>query len=217
MPADAGERSSRPGASAARLLELVGPAAQRFGVPLEPIASQLAAFAETLLQWNQRINLTGARSLEALAREHIADALAVVPHLPAAPARWIDVGSGAGLPGIVLALARPDLSGVLLEPIEKRRAFLAAVARLLRLARVEVVGERAEEHLARGGSHAYDLAVSRAVFALPDWLALGPRFVAPGGVLLGLEGASQTSLPPGAERLPYDIGLGARALIRVRC
>lgn len=201
---------------ASALRNLLEPAATRLGVPIEPFISKLAAYAGELLRWNERINLTGARSLETLAREHLADALALVPLLPPAPARWIDVGSGSGLPGIVLALARPELSAVLLEPSEKRRAFLAAALRSLDLANVSLVSQRVSEHLEMGSAGTYDLAVSRAVFPLPGWLALGIRLVKPGGTVLGLEGSARGDLPATAERLPYDVGLGPRAIIRVR-
>ena len=139
-----------------------------------------------------------------------------MPLLPAAPARWIDVGSGSGLPGIVLALARRELNAVLLEPSEKRRAFLGAALRSLGLRNVSASSQRVSEHLATGGAGAYDLAVSRAVFALPEWLSLGLRLVKPGGTVLGLEGSARVALPPDAERLPYDLGLGPRAIVRLR-
>lgn len=196
---------------------LLAPTATRLGVALQPLLPPMCAYAQLLLQWNQRINLTGARDLETLAREHLADALALVPLLPAAPARWIDVGTGAGLPGVVLAIARPDLQGVLLEPREKRRSFLSSAIRTLRLERVSVIGDRVLDHAAGAGAAGYDLAVSRAVLPLQDWLSVGRGLIKPGGVLLGLEGSTPVPLPLGAERLPYDIGLGPRAIIRVVC
>jgi 16S rRNA (guanine527-N7)-methyltransferase len=117
----------------------------------------------------------------------------------------------------VLALARRDLEAVLLEPIEKRRAFLASIVRAHGLTHVSVRGERLEEHLLTGGgAGAYDLAVARAVFPLPEWLERGRALLRPGGALLGLEGSAQSPLPPGAERIPYDVGLGPRAIIRLR-
>ncbi len=196
--------------------ELAKPAAT-FGLDLGPLAEPLARFASSLLRWNDRINLTGARDAETLVREHIADAFALVPHLPEGPARWLDVGSGAGLPGLVLAVARRDLAGVLLEPMEKRSVFLASAVRELALQRVTVLRERAQDHLRRGGEHSYDVAFARAVFPLPEWLEIGPKLVRPGGVVLGLEGAARTQLPPSAQRLPYDIGSGPRAIVRIQC
>lgn len=215
-PRPSGDVKAVAGPQAEQLRELLAPMAAQLGVSPLPFLGDLAVFAAELLRWNERINLTGARDLETLAREHLADALALIAALPPAPACWVDVGAGAGLPGVVLALARRDLRAVLLEPAEKRRAFLAATVRLLGLSNVEVIGDRIERHLETGGAAAYDLAVSRAVFPLSEWLVLGRRLVKPGGTVLGLEGSAQISLPAGAERMPYDVGLGTRAIVRVR-
>ena len=102
------------------LAQVLRPAGARFGVEVMASLGALLAYAEALLSWNRRVNLTGARNLEVLASEHLADALAVAPHLPRT-GRWVDVGSGGGLPGMVLAILRRDLQAVLLEPLQKRR------------------------------------------------------------------------------------------------
>jgi 16S rRNA (guanine527-N7)-methyltransferase len=198
------------------LAELLAPIAREPNATLlEPILPALATFASRLLEWNERINLSGARDLETLTREHLADALALVPHLPRS-GRCIDVGSGAGLPGIVLAIARPDLSFQLLEPSQKRRAFLASVARELGVRNVAISAERASLH-AESSSEAYDFAIARAVFPLSEWLALGLRFVRPGGVVAGLAGGDGVpAAPAGAERHRYDVGAGPRTVVLVR-
>jgi 16S rRNA (guanine527-N7)-methyltransferase len=213
-------RCVKPGpeadSSADRLGGLLRPTGAMFGIDLSASLGALAEYAESLLSWNRRINLTGARDIETLATEHIADALALAPYLPEA-GRWADVGSGGGLPGLVLAILRRDLETVLIEPLQKRRGFLTAIARDLDLANVQVVGDRLEQHLSRGGRGAYDVAISRAVFPLVEWLELGRPLVRSGtGVVLGLEGSIQRELPADAERLPYDIGRGQRAIIRLR-
>lgn len=204
------------GVDAGRLGELLRPVAEKFGVDSSPAMQSLAAYADTLLRWNHRINLTGARDLDTLAREHLADAFAVAPHLPEGGC-WVDVGSGGGLPGLVLAILRRDLQAVLVEPIQKRRAFLAAAVRELELPHVRVVGDRLDEHLERGGHGAYEFAVSRAVFPLRQWLESGRALVRTGGgIVVGLEGSARGELPDCAERFPYEIGFGERAIIRVR-
>ncbi len=190
-------------------------AAAAFAVDLAPVLPGLAAFADDLLRWNERINLTGARDADTLVREHLADALPAVVHVPP-QSSWVDVGSGAGLPGIVLALLRPASLGVLLEPLEKRRVFLRSVVRSLGLARVEVLGERFEAHSA-SHAHRYDVAISRAVLPLAAWLAAAPALVRPGGAVLGFAGREAQPLPLGAVRLDYDVGAGPRALIRLTC
>jgi 16S rRNA (guanine527-N7)-methyltransferase len=194
---------------------LLAPAALRFGVELsDRLVASLALYARRLLEWNQQINLSGARDLETLTLEHLADALALAPHLPAT-GRCIDVGSGAGLPGIVLALLRSDLDWQLLEPLQKRRAFLNAVVRELELRNVTISADRLEEHASMQGG-AYDFAIARAVLPLPVWLAEGSRLVKSGGTVAGLAGGSPEHSPAGAVLLPYDAGSGPRTVVLVR-
>src|SRR5262245_44666013 len=200
---------------AARLAE----PAHALGVVLPPDALEpLAAYARLVLDWGARINLTGARDAERLADEHLADALALLPHLPAGDFRFVDVGSGAGLPGIVVALLRAGASGVLLEPTRKKHAFLAHAIRTLGLGdRITARTERLDAHLASGGGvGAYDVALSRAVWPAADWLERGAPLLRPGGLLLGVEGTQQGALPTGAERHPYMLGGRPRSIIRLR-
>jgi 16S rRNA (guanine527-N7)-methyltransferase len=193
---------------------LSGPACE-LGLVLAPaLVERLARYAELVLDWGARINLTGARTREALADEHLADALVVLPQLGARAFRFVDVGSGAGLPGLVLAIARADAKGVLLEPIRKKHAFLAHAVRELGLgARVEARAERLEAHLAGGAAGTYDVAISRATWPAADWLGRGASLVRPGGRVLGFEGAEPGELPMGATRHPYVLGGRRRALV----
>jgi 16S rRNA (guanine527-N7)-methyltransferase len=120
------------------------------------------------------------------------------------------------LPGLVLAICRPGLRFQLLEPSQKRRAFLAAAVRELELANVAISGERLEAHAHRVGA-TYDFAVSRAVFELPTWLAGGRGLVRPGGAIAGLAGREvPAGVPASAERHPYDVGAGPRVIVLVR-
>jgi len=199
-----------------RLAELLAPVSRNLGPrSVEPMLPALATYSARLLEWNERINLSGARDLETLAREHLADALALVPYLPTS-GRCLDVGSGAGLPGIVLAIARPDLAFQLLEPNQKRRAFLASVTRELGLKNLAVSAQTALLH-AETGDETYDFAIARAVFPLGEWLVLGMRFVRPGGVVAGLAGGDAApAASPATEHFRYDVGAGRRLLILVR-
>lgn len=205
---------SAPSASE-RLGALLAPAVRALSLELpgERLRS-LGTYATRLLEWNQRINLTGARDLDTLAIEHIADALALVAHLPS-EGRCIDVGSGAGLPGLVLAIVRPDLAFTLLEPIQKRRSFLAAMVRELGLPGTTLCADRLEHHTL-DQAESYDFAVARAVFPLADWLPAGARLVRSGGVIVGLAGGGIDEVPPGAEIHRYDVGAGPRAVVVVR-
>ena len=117
----------------------------------------------------------------------VADALVLAPRLPQG-ARVVDVGTGAGRPGLALALLRPDLRVTLVEPLAKRTAFLRTV--LGAVGRVDITIERARGE-ALAGRRAWDVAVSRATLAPAAWLDVGASLAAPGGdvwVLLAKDG-----------------------------
>ena len=182
--------------------------------PIDPIVDALSAYAELLLRWNARINLTAARSIDVLIGEHYPDAFALARRLDG-PARLIDVGSGGGLPAIPLALLRPALTVELVEPIAKKAAFLRTAARELALGgRVSVHGTRGEriaDAIAADPARAFDIAISRATLAPEKWLALGTRLVRPGGRVFVLTTADV--LPQLADRDTYHDR--RRALIQV--
>src|SRR4051812_4223477 len=166
--------------------------------------SALSSYAESLLRWNARINLTAARTIDVLVREHFPDAFALARELTE-PARAIDVGSGGGLPALPLALLRPRLPLELCEPIAKKVAFLRTAIRELGL------GDRASVRVGRGEavareidgdrSPAFDVAFSRATMAPQKWLALGARLVRPGGRVFAL--ATADALPELTDRQVY--------------
>jgi 16S rRNA (guanine527-N7)-methyltransferase len=191
----------------------LGPFARELGIVIEPAwLEPLARYAGLVLEWGERVNLTGAKTPGALVDEHIADALALLPHLPGEAFRFVDVGSGAGLPGLVLGLARPHATGVLLEPRGKRHVFLLHAIRQLGLgARLEARREPVEAHEPHP---LYDIALSRATWPVLDWLRIAPKLVRqPGGRVLGLEGGTRVVLPSGVARRPYRIGSRHRAVL----
>jgi len=188
--------------TAAWLLERLGPLASAEGGALGPAAAELLArYLRLLLPWNERVNLTAARSAEAVVEAHLADGVALLRQLPDRPHRLVDVGAGAGFVGVTLAVLRPDAHCVLLEPSRKRFAFLRAVARELPLPNLVPLAERLEEHLARPDPVPYHVAVSRATWVATDWLVRAEPLVCTGGVAIGFEGARRLELPPGVERL----------------
>ena len=129
--------------------------------------------------------LIGPRERDRLWERHVLNSVALSPRIPDGAA-VVDVGSGAGLPGLPLAIVRPDLTMTLLEPLLRRVNFLnLAVAELELASRVEVVRERAEEHRRR-----YDIVTCRAVAPLPRLLGWCMPLVKPGGRLLALKGSS---------------------------
>ncbi len=171
---------ARTGDASAELGAALAALSQSWGVPCSSAQTdELAAFAALLVRWNEKINLTGARSTGAVVADHYPDAFALARRLDR-PARLVDVGSGGGLPALPLALLRRGLTLVLCEPIGKKVAFLRTAVRELELGdRVEVEPRRGEAVAAEGAR--FDVAVSRATFEPEIWLALGRRLVAPGG------------------------------------
>ena len=152
-----------------------------FGDRAEVISRYVDILASRGIDWG----LIGPRERDRLWDRHILNSVAIASRIPAG-ASVVDVGSGAGLPGIPLAILRPDLSVTLLEPLLRRTNFLTlAVDELGLVDRVQVVRGRAEEHRAT-----YDVVTCRAVAPLPRLLGWCLPLVAPGGRLLALKGSS---------------------------
>jgi 16S rRNA (guanine527-N7)-methyltransferase len=158
--------------------------AARLGVTLEAAQrEQFARYLALLTRWNQRIQLTTVTEPMEVVRRHFLDSLAVAPVL-AGVASLVDVGSGAGFPGLALAVARPELRVTVVESIQKKAAFLEAVRRELGLANTEVEAVRMEQLVAHGRT--FDAAVSRATFAPREWIERGTALVATGGTLAAM-------------------------------
>ena len=154
-------------------------------------AERLDRYAELLVEWNRKMNLTAITDPEGILVKHLMDSLTVLRSLPAStggPLHLIDVGTGAGFPGIPLAVLREDLSLTLLDSLNKRLVFLQAVCGELGLkarrvhARAEEAG-RQKEHRER-----YDAATARAVASLPALCEYCLPLVKPGGVFLAMKG-----------------------------
>jgi 16S rRNA (guanine527-N7)-methyltransferase len=150
------------------------------GATLDPTSeAALDAWLERLREWNARVDLTAARSAPELVDLMLADALALATRVPPR-ARLVDVGAGAGAPGLALALLRPDLQVTLVEPLGKRASFLRTAAGVAQRPDVTIERVRGE---ALEGRRAWDVAISRATLAPPEWLRLGASLVAPGGAV----------------------------------
>jgi 16S rRNA (guanine527-N7)-methyltransferase len=169
-----------------------------------------ATFLDLFEKWNRSINLSAA-STRAELQSHVEDSLHVVEHLRGAK-RVLDVGSGGGFPVVVAAIALPDVAFTSLEPVHKKHAFLKTAARELRLANLEPIAERLEDHPLRD----YDAAMSRATFDLREWLEAGRERVVDGGIVLGFEAVRRNDLPATIERFPYAIDGKQRAIVVLR-
>jgi len=153
--------------------------------------ARLREYLEALYDANRRASLTSVDPGEAWER-HVLESLSLLPLLddrPGVVASLVDVGSGGGIPGIPIAIARPDLGVTLLEATRKKASFLEEAAGRLGLANVRVVARRAEE-AGRDPAHRerHDVAVARAVAPLAVLVELLLPLVRPGGVVLALKG-----------------------------
>jgi 16S rRNA (guanine527-N7)-methyltransferase len=152
-------------------------AAAALGATLDDRSREhVATWLGLLQQWNARIDLTAARTDDELVDLMLADALVLAPRLPA-DARVVDVGTGAGAPGLALALLRPDLRMTLVEPVGKRAAFLRTVVGAV--GRADVAIERVRGEVLEG-RRAWDVAVSRATLGPKAWLDLAVTLAGPG-------------------------------------
>lgn len=145
---------------------------------------KLLAYVALVQKWNMVYNLTAVHDADKMLTHHLLDSLAVVPHVATAKT-ILDVGSGAGLPGIPLALALPGAHVTLLDSNHKKAAFLTQAVIELKLSNAEVVCERAEKYSSK---HMFSVVISRAFSDLPEFVALAGGLAEPGGTLLAMKG-----------------------------
>ncbi len=157
---------------------------------------KLLEYLALLEKWNQVYNLTAIRDREKMVSGHLLDCLAVIPYVTVA--RVLDAGSGAGFPGIPIALARPDIQVVLLDSNHKKAAFLRQAVADLKLNNATVVCERVETWLA---GEKFDCIISRAFAEIAEFIALTGHLLAPGGVFAAMKGVHPYEE---IERLPAD-------------
>ena len=159
-------------------------------------------FTESLARHGEELGLIGPLELPRLWTRHILNSALVAPLLR--PGRVGDVGSGAGLPGLVLAIMRPDVTFTLIEPMERRVAWLRRQADELELANVEVVRARAEEAKLNG---ALDQVTARAVSALRTLIPVTAPLLKPGGELVLMKGAGVDGEITAAEKVIRKFGV----------
>ncbi|MCL7750538.1 16S rRNA (guanine(527)-N(7))-methyltransferase RsmG [Guyparkeria hydrothermalis] len=168
-----------------RLERQLADGVERLGLELDPqVAPRLIDYLALLARWNRPYNLTAVRDPAAMVTRHLLDSLAVLPHLPACP-RLLDIGSGPGIPGMILAVCRPDSEVTLVDSNLKMTRFAMAARRELGLDNVAVRRERVEE---LEPSDRFDCIISRAFAALADFVRLGAPLLADGGRLYAMKG-----------------------------
>ncbi len=164
------------------------------GEPLAPaLGEQLFAYVDLLARWNGTYNLTAVRSRDGMLKQHLADCLALIgplrrhlQSLPAAPGarRVLDVGSGGGLPGVVVAACLPECEVTCVDTVAKKAAFVRQVAAELALPRLHAAHSRVEALRAAP----FDIVASRAFASLADFTRLTRHLLAPQGTWLAMKG-----------------------------
>ena len=170
--------------AAARLAPLLarGRRALRLDLP-DPVPAKLVGLVRILARWGRAYNLTSVREPEEMVPHHLLDSLSILPYVDGP--RILDIGAGAGLPGIPLALARPDLRFVLLDGNAKKVRFMIQAVHELGLTNAEVVHARVEDY---APAERFPVLVARAFAAIPDMLARCRHLAAPGARLLAMKG-----------------------------
>ncbi len=192
-----------------RIVPMVSPSdltslLEPFGVQLNSQQQgQVLTYLELLLRWNRKINLTAVRSPEECVTRHFGESLMVSRHVELS-GRLLDIGSGAGFPGLALKIVSADLRVTLLEPSAKKRAFLKEVARRCEWESVEVRPERFEEFVRGARPLGFDLATARAVGSLGGLVSGAARSLRDGGRLCLWVGSSQVGALAGGLKLVWQ-------------
>ena len=174
-------------------------------------------YEKELLEWNRKFNLTAIRDSESIRTKHFLDSLScVLAWKSTPPARLIDVGTGAGFPGIPIKILYPNLKLTLVESVGKKAAFCQHIVQMLAFENVEVIQARAED-LGQDPDHRekYDWAVARAVANLNVLSEYLIPFVRVGGTMLAQKGESGPAEAQSAERAMHLLGGKLRQLIPV--
>lgn len=174
----------------------------------DDVIAKIGDYLARLLAMNEQMNLTAIETPDAAWERHAFDALTLVPLLEDVPAggRLVDIGSGGGLPGIPLAIARPDLLVTLVESTQKKAAFLSAIATALGLSNVNVYAERAEALVTGPLRGTFDVVTARAVARLVQLVPMTAPFAKSGGRLLLIKG----------QKANEEVTEAARVLVKLK-
>jgi 16S rRNA (guanine527-N7)-methyltransferase len=198
--------------------KLIREAQQLFGLHLSTKqVTMLGAYERELLEWNEKFNLTAIRDVEGIRSKHFLDSFSCVQAWKTnAPTRLIDVGTGAGFPGLALKILYPAMRLTLVESVGKKANFCQHIVETLALENVEVLAVRAEE-VGQMPAHRekYDWAVARAVASMPVLAEYLLPLVKVGGGILAQKGESGPAEAQSAEKALKMLGGRLRQLVRV--
>lgn len=163
--------------------------ARSLGIEIgESLTAQLAVHTSELIKWNRKMNLTAITTPRDIAIKHVLDSLVPAPLIPD-QSRLLDIGSGAGFPGIPLKILKPSLSVLVIDSVRKKANFLKHVLRVLSLENIEALQIRAE-NLAQEPrfANSFDVIVSRALSNLTSFVNSALPLLAPRGTILAMKG-----------------------------
>jgi len=194
--------------------------AKELGIPLkERHLDAFSIYKAELRKWNRKVNLTAIEDEEEIAVKHFLDSLTLTPFIEEGM-KVLDIGSGAGFPGLVLKIYEPSLQLLLIEASQKKAFFLRHMVRVMGLQGVGVLQGRAEE-VAEEYRGRFDLVVSRALGPLRDFVIMALPYAKPSGLIIamkGRRGEEETGdgmgvRPEGVKRLSLPFGMGERTLL----
>ena len=159
-------------------------------MPSRELTTNLKVYLGELYSWNQRINLTGLKTIEEMAVKHIGDTLTLIHFLPEGVHHILDIGTGPGVPGLILKLFRPDLEIVLIDAIRKKVSFLNTVIAIIGLTGIwaehcRVGPKDIPRHLPPEG---FDLIVSQAVGPLNELAIMARPLLSTNGLVIAMKG-----------------------------
>ena len=164
--------------------------AKALGIDLnQQMVEALSLYLSELVKWNQKINLTAVRTEKGIVLKHFLDSLSACPCLPTG-GRLLDIGSGAGLPGIPIKIVRPSLQVTLIDSVHKKVLFQRHILRTLGRQGMEAVHGRVQDPGIRESLKGrFDAVISRAFSDTKTFLSLSQPFLSPGGLALAMKGA----------------------------
>lgn len=180
----------------------------------EPTQQKLLDYVAMIAKWNKVYNLTAVRDPEQMVVHHLLDSLAVLPHMSAG--RWLDVGCGAGLPGLVLAICQPQWQITLLDSNTKKTSFVQQAIIELSLANAKVCSARVETFEAEPK---FDGIISRAFTELGDFLKITRHLISPAGRWVAMKGSPEHEMSGVPEdcRIEAIVPLSVPGLDAARC
>ncbi len=169
-------------------LSLLSDYAAEFGILLsQGDIQQFDIYLRELKSWNEKFNLTAIKDDEGILIKHFLDSLMPIKFIKPRSA-MLDIGSGAGFPGIPLKMAEPSLNVTLLDSVNKKVTFMRHMIEALELTGIEAIHARAEE-LAKTKKGSFDVVISRALASLSDFVKIGEPFLKPDGTLIAMKGS----------------------------